>query len=119
MGCTLDDNNICSDSDHIVNTWYSDSTACAYTLTSDSGTGPNGYDLMNDIVSNSWSTLEQLFDGALNCTKSGNLGKDVVPEIIGYGLDLSCMSQLSLCSCNGECPVNEIDGICPVPCCSD
>jgi len=116
-GCTLDANNICSGSDHNVNTWYSDSTACSYTLIH-RGAGASEYDLMNDIVNNSWSTLEQLFDGALNCTKAGNSGQGVNPALIGYGSDLSCMSQLALCSCHVPCPVEEINGACPVPCCS-
>lgn len=116
-GCTLDSNNICSDSEHIINTWYSDTTACSYTL-ADSGSGPDAYQLMQDIVSQNWSTLEQLFDGALNCTIAGNAGQGVTPENIGYGMDLACMSQLALCSCEIECPVAKVNGACPVPCCS-
>lgn len=116
-GCTLDANNICADSDHIVNTWYSDATACSYTLAVD-GSGPGAYDLMQEIINQNWSTLEQLFDGALNCTIAGHAGQGVTPEIIGYGADLSCVSQLAMCSCDIECPVAKLNGVCPVPCCS-
>lgn len=116
-GCTFDSNNICSDSDHIINAWYSDTTACVYTLAVN-GAGPSPRDLMTEIVSNSWSTLEQLFDGALNCTIAGHAGQGVSPAIIGYGTDLSCMSQLAMCACDIECPVAKVNGKCPIPCCS-
>ena len=95
FGCTFDDNNICTNDGGPPFVFYSDSTATAYTLSVE-GAGPSPGQLMKDIVTNQWSTLEQLFDGAYNCTVAGNIGKPL-NFFNGGTIDLSCMSQLDIC----------------------
>ena len=114
-GCTYDDYGVCSNDDHTINAFYSDASTCAYALTV-WGAGPNPKDLMADIVSFRWSTLEALFDGALKCTVEGKQGMDVTPDLVAGGADLSCMSQLVIHSCSAICPLPEINGVCPIPC---
>ncbi len=61
----------------------------------------NPFTLLNDIVSNNWSTLEVLFDGAFNCTLAGGYGQPL-NFLIGDELYSSCMSQLQMCSLWGS-----------------
>ena len=118
--CSFGANNICTDRDHSINIWYSDVTNRAYDLIvrrEPSASGPNPFELMNDILSNEWSTLETLFDGSYNCTAAGNFGQRLNFTVDG-SVDFSCMSQLSNCIERGHaCPVALIDGACPFAYC--
>ena len=111
--CTFGQNNICTNADHSVNVFYSDTTAHAYQMSIPSAdSDANPFTLMNDIVANGWSTLEALFDGAFNCTAAGGFGEDL-DVVKGGALDFSCVSQLRLCSCGDACPVATVGGVCP------
>ena len=80
---------------------------------------------MNDIIANSSSTLEMLFDGGYNCTVGPSLGKNPVNVAPDSSLDTSCSSQLPFCvACGEPCTVAEVNGACPFvgcggPCCGD
>ena len=100
--------------------YYSNSSGIAYVLKGGgSASSKSPFDLMHDIVNNEWSTLGALFDGAFNCTASGNSGSDQ-PFHIKYDgtIDLSCTSQLKICgTCGMACVVPLINGTCPMPGC--
>ena len=116
---TMDSNNICGDY------WYSSATQRGYSLSNLNGHGPSPNQLMNDIITNNWSTLEVLFDGGYDCTAGPNPGKNPVNIAAGGKLDTSCSSQLPFCvACGKPCPVAEVNGACPFSgcggkCCGD
>ena len=62
------------------------------------GAGPDQTSFMNEIVSKQWSTLEQLFDGAYNCsTAPGGSGIGKPLDLFnGTELNLACLSQLTM-----------------------
>lgn len=97
FGCTFNANNICTSSDNVSHVFYSNSTARAYELIL-KGAGPDPTSLMNEIVSKEWSTLEQLFDGAYNCsTAPGGSGIGKPLNLFnGTEIDFACMSQLTI-----------------------
>ncbi len=111
-GCTFDDNGVCSNDE--IGAFFSDVTNNGYILVSHpSVTAPA---LMNDIITNDWSTLEALFDGAFNCTVAGGYGQS--PNFFTDGMvNLACVSQLQMCSCANPCPVALINGACPITTC--
>lgn len=113
--CTFGENNICTNSDHSINVWYSDATENAYVLTNMASFDLNPFNLLNDIVANNWSTLETLFDSAFDCTLAGRNGQPL-EVFTDDGLDFSCVSQLPMCSCGTQCPVALINGACPFHC---
>lgn len=119
--CTFGPNNICTDTDHSINIWYSDATSRAYQLQVNrkaGASGPNPFQLMTDILSNEWATLEVLFDGSYNCTAAGNAGQRLNFTTDGT-VDFSCVSQLENCIERGyACPLAEIDGNCPFGICT-
>ena len=96
--CTFGANNICTGNrDGGPSIFYSESTTIAYSLTL-SGAGPNETDFMNEIVNKDWSDLEQLFDGAYNCSQApggSGIGKPL-DLFNGSALDLACLSQLKI-----------------------
>ena len=97
--CTFDANNICTTSDGVPAIFYSNSTARAYILVL-KGAGPNPASFMNDIVSQQWSDLELLFDGAYNCSVApggSGIGKPL-NLFNGTAVNLACMSQLPISS---------------------
>lgn len=116
---TVDGNGICGDY------WYSNATQRGYHLSNLKGSGPSPQQLMNDILSNSWSTLEVLFDGGYDCTTGPNPGPNPVNVAASGALDASCSSQLPFCvPCGKPCPVAEVNGSCPFvgcggKCCGD
>ena len=95
--CAFDSNNICSNQYNTTHIFYSNSTALAYRLVQNSNKGPNPTTFMNDIVDRQWSTLEQLFDGAYNCsTAPGGSGIGKPLDLFnGTAIDFACMSQLN------------------------
>lgn len=122
-GCSFGPENydICANSTvPNVATYYSNYTQRAYSLVS-KGTELTARQLMLDIVDNQWSTLGALFDGAFNCTAAGNAPSSNPFNIFINGtIDLSCVSQLKICSpCNEVCQVPLINGTCPIPPCQD
>lgn len=117
---TVDSNNICGEY------WYSSTTQRGYHLSNLKGSGPSPNQLMNDIITNNWSTLEILFDGGYDCTAGPNgPGPNPVTIAANGGLDASCSSQLPFCvACGEPCPVAEVNGACPFvgcggKCCGD
>ena len=113
-GCTFDSNNLCNDDDDVISIFFSDVTNNGYGLAQWQAV-PNvpPPTLMKDIITNQWSTLEALFDGAFNCTVAGGYGQ--APNFYTNNLvDLSCVSQLLLCACVTPCPVALINGACPL-----
>lgn len=120
--CTFGPNNICTDpQDHSINIWYSDVTSRAYQLQVNrepSASGPNPFQLMTDILSNDWATLEVLFDGSYNCTAAGNAGQRLNFAADGT-VNFACVSQLENCIARGDpCPVAEVGGECPFATCT-
>ena len=114
--CTFDSNNICTD-DYGSAIFFSDVTKNGYSLTGQ-GASPKVTPaaLMNDIITNAWSTLEALFDGAFNCTIAGGYGQS--PNFVTNNhVDLSCVSQLLMCGCVVPCPVALINEACPITTC--
>ena len=96
--CTFGLNNVCSPNhDGGFPIFYSDDTAIAYSLTL-SGAGPDGTEFLNEIVDKEWSDLEQLFDGAYNCsTAPGGSGIGKPLDLFnGSALNLACLSQLKI-----------------------
>ncbi|KAL9136691.1 MAG: hypothetical protein Q9175_002090, partial [Cornicularia normoerica] len=67
FGCTFDANNICTSPDKTFPVFYSNSTARAYELVLE-GAGPDPTSFIKEIINKQWSNLEQLFDGAYNCS---------------------------------------------------
>ena len=113
--CTFDDNGVCSDDDEI-GAFFSDVTNNGYVLSVDDYSTVTAPGLMNDIITNDWSTLEALFDGAFNCTVAGGYGQS--PNFFADGMvNLACVSQLKMCSCANPCPVALINGACPITTC--
>ena len=107
--CTFDDTtNICAPKNFFA-FFFSEVMNNAYGL---QGPAP----LLQEIVTNHWSTLEAVFDGAYNCTIKGGQGKPL-DFFANNELDLSCVSQLKLCSCIVPCPFPLINGECSVPSC--
>ena len=108
--------NICTNSDGVA-AFFSDITGNGYfpnVLGADPKVTPAV--LMNDIITNEWSTLEALFDGAFNCTIAGGYGQP--PNFVtNNNVDLSCVSQLLICSCASPCLVALINGNCPITTC--
>ena len=118
--CTFGPENydICSDPDRTsISYVFSNVSGNAYQLAH--GTA-NTSALLHRIVRDDWSTLVALFDGAFNCTSSGNAasGQPFSIKVDGT-IDLSCVSQLTMCGgCNdGVCMVPLIDGTCPMAKC--
>ena len=111
--CTFDLDDICSNpSNPSVSYFYSNVSGNAYSLF-----GANSSQLLHRIVSDNWSTLVARFDGAFNCTSSGN-GADQPFQIKMDGtVDLSCVSQLYMCGGCTACMVPLINGTCPMPKC--
>lgn len=93
---TVDGNGICGDY------WYSAATQRGYHLSNLKGSGPSPQQLMNDILSNNWSTLEVLFDGGYDCTAGPNPGPNPINVAAGGALDASCSSQLPFVSLVGS-----------------
>ncbi|KAF6217756.1 hypothetical protein HO133_006583 [Letharia lupina] len=95
--CTFGSNNICTNSKDETTVFYSNSTARAYEVVL-SGAGPDPTSFMNEIVNKEWSNLEQLFDGAYNCSFApggSGIGKPL-SLFNGTAVDFACMSQLSI-----------------------
>lgn len=95
--CKFGSNNICTSSDKTTHVFYSNSTARAYEVVLD-GAGPDPTSFMNDIVNKGWSNLEQLFDGAYNCSTApggSGIGKPLT-VFNGTAINVACMSQLSI-----------------------
>ena len=118
--CTFGPENydICSRPDQTyVSYVYSNVSGNAYQLMHGSA---NTSALLHRIVRDDWSTLVALFDGAFNCTSSGNAASDQPFSIKVDGtIDLSCVSQLSMCGGCGDdaCMVPLINGKCPMSNC--
>ena len=96
-GCKFDNDNICTSSDRTAHVFYSNSTARAYEVVL-KGAGPDATSFMHDIVRKGWSNLEQLFDGAYNCSVApggSGIGKPL-NLFNGTAVDLACMSQLPI-----------------------
>ena len=112
-GCTSDSAaNICIHPVFSLGYFFSDVTNNAYLLH-----GPGS--LLNDIVTNNWSTLEALFDGAYNCIVKGGQGQGQPLSLFRNNeLDLSCVSQLELCTCTAPCPFPLVNGECSIPTCA-
>ena len=101
FGCTFGSNNICTNSRTSTTVFYSNSTARAYQVVL-KGAGPDPTSFMNEIVNKEWSTLEQLFDGAYNCSVApggSGLGKPL-DFFNGTAVDFACMSQLTMLKAN-------------------
>ncbi|KAL9064949.1 MAG: hypothetical protein Q9161_008541 [Pseudevernia consocians] len=101
FGCTFGSNNICTNSRTSTTVFYSNSTARAYQVVL-KGAGPDPTSFMNEIVNKDWSTLEQLFDGAYNCSVApggSGLGKPL-DFFNGTAVDFACMSQLTMSKAN-------------------
>lgn len=115
--CTFGPENydICSHPERpYISYFYSNDSGNAYSLLHRTS---NTSQLLHKIVDNGWSTLVALFDGAFNCTSSGNAGSDQPFKLKFDGtIDLSCVSQLFMCGC-GACKVPLINGTCPMPKC--
>lgn len=97
FGCTFDANNICTSSDKTAHVFYSNSTARAYEVVL-KGAGPDPTAFMKDIVNKEWSNLEQLFDGAYNCSVApggSGIGKPL-SLFNGTAIDFACLSQLPI-----------------------
>ena len=97
FGCTFGSNNICTNSDKNTHVFYSNSTARAYDVIL-RGAGPDQTSFMNDVVDMGWSNLEQLFDGAYNCSTApggGGIGKPL-SLFNGTAVDFACLSQLPI-----------------------
>lgn len=95
--CTFGSNNICTDSKGATHVFYSNSTTRAYEVVL-RGAGPDPTALMNDIVNKEWSNLEQLFDGAYNCSVApggSGIGKPL-DLFNGTVINFACMSQLPI-----------------------
>ena len=95
--CKFGPNNICTDSKGATHVFYSNSTTRAYQLVL-KGAGPDPTALMNDIVNKEWSDLEQLFDGAYNCSVApggSGIGKPL-DFFNGIAINFACMSQLPI-----------------------
>ena len=111
-------NNICSNDDG-VGLYFSNVTGNGYLLTvpsADPSVTPPA--LMNDIITNEWSTFEAVFDGAFNDTVAGGHGQSP-NSFTNNTMDLSCSSQLPMCSCLSPRPVAPIDGACPITTCGE
>ncbi|KAG7005643.1 hypothetical protein G7Y79_00018g044500 [Physcia stellaris] len=121
-GCAFGPENydICTQEGGPASYFYSNTTGNGYLL-SNGGEAQNvksPRDLMFDIVNNQWSSLGALFDGAFNCTSSGNAASDQPFHIKFDGtIDLSCVSQLQMCGYCEACIVPLINGTCPMPGC--
>ena len=108
---------------HPVTYFYSNTSGNGYMLQGgDVDSNQNSGNLMHDVVNNEWSSLGALFDGAFNCTASGNGASDQPFHIKFDGtIDLACISQLKMCgnceSVNSACMVPLINGTCPMPGC--
>lgn len=95
--CTFGSNNICTNSADSTHVFYSNSTARAYEVVLE-GAGPDQTSFMNEIVNKDWSDLEQLFDGAYNCSIApggSGIGKPL-DLFNGTTIDFACMSQLPI-----------------------
>lgn len=95
--CTFGSNNICTNSAYSTHVFYSNSTARAYEVVLE-GAGPDQTSFMNEIVNKDWSNLEQLFDGAYNCSIApggSGIGKPL-DLFNGTIIDFACMSQLPI-----------------------
>ncbi len=95
--CTFGSNNICTDSKRATHVFYSNATTRTYEVVL-KGAGPDPTTLMNDIVNKEWSNLEQLFDGAYNCSVApggSGIGKPL-DLFNGTAIDFACMSQLPI-----------------------
>ena len=108
FGCQMGNNSVCTDSSG--NAWYwSQATGTVYQFfkqNSKSYTAYTPYQILQDTVNNNWAILEVLFDGAFNCTKSGNFGSSVVNFNWDGTLDIACISQLPTYSaCGQPCPL--------------
>lgn len=108
-GCTFDSNNLCNDN-YGNPIFFSEVTNNGYSLAVWPPT------LANEIITNGWTTLEALLDGAFNCTIAGGFGQS--PNFFtNNAVDLSCVSQLRMCSCVTPCPVALVNGACPITTC--
>lgn len=107
--CTFDDStNLCTDEFGSA-IFFSEVTNNGYSLTKWPRT------LANEIITNEWTTLEALLDGAFNCTIAGGFGQS--PNFFtNNAVDLSCVSQLQMCACP-PCKVPLINGACPITTC--
>ena len=66
------------------------------------------------IVSNGWTQLDLLFDGAFNCAAGGNFDAALPFQFAPNGTaDFTCMSKLTLCFSGSTCPITPINGVCP------
>ena len=122
-GCSFgpENYNVCSQEGGLTSYFYSNTSGNGYLLSNRSGAEnvKSPRDLMFDIVNNQWSSLGALFDGAFQCTSSGNAASDQPFHINFDGtIDLSCVSQLKMCGyCESSCIVSLINGTCPMPGC--
>lgn len=115
--CSFGNSSICANADHSINVFYSDTAERAYSFPISYGAPDlNPFTLLNDIVSKNWSTLELLFDGALNCTLAGGYGQPL-NFLIGDELCFSCMSQLQMRGCGDPCPVELVNETSPFTTC--
>ena len=113
--CTFDENNICSNSDHSHTIYYSDATENAYVLSNRASDNLSPSTLVDDIITNNWSTLGTLFDNAFKCALIGGIGQPL-DFFENSELDFSCLSQLPVCTCTASCPVALVNGACPLHC---
>lgn len=97
LGCTFDSDNICTNADKTTHVFYSNATTRAYEVVL-KGAGPDQTSFMKEIISKQWSSLEQLFDGAYNCsTAPGGSGIGKPLDLFnGTAVDFACMSQLPI-----------------------
>ena len=124
---TTEGSGICvnPEAESVVSYFYSNISGNGYMLSggdSSNEATKTPTELLNHIVENDWSTLSALFDGAFNCTAAGNAASDQPFHIRFDGsLDLSCVSQLRICSSSmayqGACMVPFINDTCPIPTC--
>ena len=95
FGCQMGNNSVCTNSNGVAYYW-SQATGNVYAFGNSDPqyTGLSPYQLLQATVDNNWAILEVLFDGAYNCTKSGNFGSSVVNFNWDGTLNIACISQL-------------------------
>ena len=73
---------------------------------------------LDTIVSNNWTQLDLLFDGAFKCASRLNFDNELPVNFAADGtLDFTCMSKLPECWGSASCPITPINGLCPFAAC--
>lgn len=112
-GCTVHG---CTKIDVIGRIWWSPSSGRQYSLEHNGDSTVTAADLKNQLESQGWASMPELFDGSFNCTANGWAGQSDLLHIgLDGTLDTACISQLPLLiPCGTPCPVALAgDGKCP------